>query len=219
MKAERLHITIFLAIAAITWFIVLLVQGTPATWEHASPFTTVISVLVLLGIAFERWLWRQPFLHGWFVKRPDLRGTWRVELRSSYIAPDGGKRVPMVVCYMGVSQTLSKLQMHLMTPESESWLIADHIRPSANADGFQVIGVYTNEPNIHLRNHRASEIHQGTLIAETHGPSLRPDAITAKYWSDRRTTGTMEFTARVEEVFTRFADAHSRFSEAMQEEP
>ena len=88
MKAERLHITIFLAIAALTWFIVLLMQGTPVTWEHASPFTSVISVLVLLGIAFEHWLWRQPFLHGWFVKRPDLRGTWRVEVRSSYIDPD-----------------------------------------------------------------------------------------------------------------------------------
>ncbi len=211
MKLDRIHITIFVAIAVLVWFAVLKMQRVPVTWAHAQPFTTVVSVLFFLGIAFEHWLWRHPLLHGWLVKRPDLRGTWRVELRSSYICCDGGDRAPTVVCYMGVKQTLSKLQMHLMTPESESWFIADHIRPSANADGFQVIGVYTNEPSVHLRNQRVSEMHQGALMAETHGPSLRPVTLTAKYWSDRKTTGTMEFTTRVEEVFTRFADAHARF--------
>ncbi len=65
---------------------------------------------------------------------------------------------------MGVEQTLSKLQVHLMTPESESWFISDHIRPSPNGNGFQVIGVYTNEPNIHLRDERISEMHQGAII-------------------------------------------------------
>ena len=218
MKLERLHITVFLAIAVFVWFVVLLIQSTPVTLAHAQPFTTVISVLVLFGIAFEHWLWRQPFLYGWFVKRPDLRGTWRVELQSSYVRPDTEDRLSMIVCYMGVKQTLSKLQMHLMTPESESWFIADHIRPSANANGFQVIGVYTNEPNVHLRNERISEMHQGALIAETHGFGLRPSSLTAKYWSDRKTTGTMEFTTSVEEVFTRFTDADRRFSDVIGEE-
>ena len=217
MKLERLHITVFLAVAALVWLVFLLMQSTPVTLAHAQPFTTVISVLVLFGFAFEHWLWRQRFLNGWFVKRPDLRGTWRVELKSSYVRLDTGERLPMIVCYMGVKQTLSKLQMHLMTPESESWFIADHIRPSANADGFQVIGVYTNEPNVHLRNDRISEMHQGAMIAETHGSGLRPSSLTAKYWSDRKTTGTMEFTTRVDEVFTRFSDADRRLSDVMGE--
>jgi hypothetical protein len=118
----------------------------------------------------------------------------------------------MIICYMCVKQTLSKLQMHLMTPESESWFIADNIRPSPNGSGYQVIGVYTNEPNVHLRDERISEIHQGALIIETHGPNLRPTTLTAKYWTDRKTTGTMDFTMRVNEVYTRFADAQIGFS-------
>jgi hypothetical protein len=212
MKLERIHITAFVIIAAIIWLIVLLCQATPISWAHAHPFSIVVSSLVGLGLLFEFVLWRQPLLHGWFVKRPDLRGTWRVELQSSYIRPESKERVPMIICYMGVIQTLSVLQMHLMTPESESWFIAAHVRPSPSGNGFQVIGVYTNEPNVHLRDKRISEMHQGAIIIETHGPSLRPTTLTAKYWTDRSTMGTMDFTERIDEVFTRFVDARRAFS-------
>jgi len=212
MRIERLHITVFVILAALIWLVVLLCQGTPVTWAHGQPFSIVVSALIALGLLLEFMLWRQPWLHGWFVKRPDLRGTWRVELQSSYVHPETNERVPMIVCYMGVKQTLSRLQMHLMTPESESWFIADHVRPSPNGSGYQVIGVYTNEPNVHLRDERISEMHQGAIIIETHGSELRPNTLTAKYWTDRKTTGTMDFTARVDNVCTRFADARLVFS-------
>lgn len=213
MKLERLHITAFVVIAAAVWFAVLRFQETPVVWAHAQPFSIVVSSLVGIGLLFEFVLWRQPWLHGWFVKRPDLRGTWRVELQSSYIRPETDERVPLIVCYMGVKQTLSKLQMHLMTPESESWLVAENVRPSPSGNGFQVIGVYTNEPNVHLRDGRISEMHQGAFIVETHGPNLRPMTLTGKYWTDRKTTGTMEFTARADELCTRFVDAQRALSE------
>lgn len=212
MKLERLHITAFVIVAAVVWLAVLLVQGTPVAWVHAQPFGIVVSSLVGIGVLFEFVLWRQPWLHGWFVNRPDLRGTWRVDLQPSCVSPETNERVPMIVCYMGVKQTLSKLQMHLMTPESESWFVANHVRPSPSGHGFQVIGVYTNEPNVHLRDERISEMHQGAIIVETHGPSLRPTTLTAKYWTDRKTTGTMEFTARIDELCTRFVDAHRALS-------
>lgn len=207
LKLERLHISIFVAIAAMIWLGVLWLQGTPVSLEHARPVSSVVGALVLCAMLLERFLWRHRVLHGWFVKRPDLRGTWRVELQSTYVRPETGERVPLIVCYMGVKQTLSTLQMHLMTPESESWFIADHVRPSPNGDGFQVIGVYTNEPNVHLRDERISEMHQGAIIIETHGPASRPTTLTGKYWTDRKTTGTMDFTKRRDAVFTRFVDA------------
>ena len=212
MKFERLHITAFVVIAALVWLIVLLCQGTPVNWAYTRPFTIVVTIMVCLGLLLENVFWRQSWLHGWFVKRPDLRGTWRVQLQSSYVRPGSNERMPMSVCYMGVEQTLSTLQMHLMTPESESWFIAAHVRSSPNGKGFQVIGVYTNEPNVHLRDERISEMHQGAITIESHGSGLRPTTLTAKYWTDRKTTGTMEFTERIDEVFTRFADAQRAFS-------
>ena len=101
---------------------------------------------------------------------------------------------------MGVVETLSVLQMHLMTPESESWFIAASIISSRSEVGYQVAGVYANEPKTHLRGNR-SEIHRCGLLQETHGPANRPDTLPGEYWTDRRTKGVMTLTERLPVVF------------------
>jgi hypothetical protein len=197
---------VFLGLATLTWGLVLWAQGTPLSANHLAPFGSVVGVLAFFGITFERFLWHFRCFHGWFVNRPDLRGTWKAELRSDWIDPKTGTPVPAITAFMGVSQTLSTLQMHLMTPESESWLVADRIRPSPNGAGYQIVGVYTNKPGLHLRGTR-SEIHHGALVLDTHGPAHRPESLTGEYWTDRKTSGRMELSARVPNMLTRYSDA------------
>ena len=211
MTFSRLHITVFVGLAALIWGLALIVNGTPVGKEHVAPFSLVVTVLVPLGLAFEYRLWRHPWLHGWFVKRPDLRGTWRVELESDWTDPQTGGQTALIVCYVGVEQTLSRLQMHLMTLESESWLIAEGIRLSPSGKGYQVAGIYTNKPQMQLRGDR-SEIHQGAFVLDTHGRSARPDTMTGEYWTDRKSSGRMNFTSRVSEIVTRFDEAERVFA-------
>lgn len=211
MTFSRLHISVILGFAVLVWSLVLLVQRTAVGWEHIRPFSIVVGFLVVLGTALENFAWRHPWLHGWFVKRPDLRGTWRVEMQSDWINPEVEEKASPNICYVGVSQTLSTLQMHLMTNESESWFIADRIRPSPSGKGYQVVGVYTNKPHIHLRGDR-SEMHQGALVLNTHGPDARPEALTGEYWTDRKTSGSIHFVSRISELITRFDDGERLFS-------
>ena len=179
MKLERLQISVFLAMAVLLWWLVLLAQGTVVGWDHLRPFSIVVGFLVAFGVAFEFLLWRWSWLHGWFVKRPDLRGTWRVELQrvelqSDWINPATNLGVPLIVCYMGVAQTLSTLQMHLMTPESESLFIAERISPSPNGAGYQVAGVYTNRPqDAPARGRAAKCIWAGCFSTRTARPTPR----------------------------------------------
>ncbi len=114
---------------------------------------------------------------------------------------------------MGVKQTLSTLQMQLLTAESKSVFVANNIRPNPSGVGFQIIGVYTNEPNVHLRDEGISAMHQGALLLETHGPRVKPHSLTAKYWTDQKTTGTMIFDQRLDRVFTSYVDAEQAFAE------
>ena len=207
MNFSRLQISVFLGIAAIAWAAVLLIQGTQLTIDHLAPFSTVVGVLALGALLMEKLLWRQPWLHGWFVQRPDLRGTWKVQLQSDWINPETKAPIGPITCYMGVEQTLSKIQMHLMTPESESWFVAHSVRLSPSENGYQVVGVYTNKPQVHLRS-ATSAMHLGAVIIDTHGgSSLRPETLTGEYWTDRKTTGRMAFTNRCETVYTQFAQA------------
>lgn len=114
---------------------------------------------------------------------------------------------------MGVEQTLSNLQMHLMTPESESWFVAHSVRLSPSENGYQIVGVYTNKPQVHLRS-ATSVMHLGAVIIDTHGSSrLRPATLMGEYWTDRKTTGRMAFTNRCETVYTQFAQAKQLYAD------
>ena len=127
MTIGRVHITVFLGLAVAIWFVALIVFGTSVTLQHLAPFSLVVSVLVIIQLLIEHWLWSKSWLHGWFIERPDLRGTWRVVLSSDWVDPISNKTKDPITCYAGIKQSLSSLQLHLMTPESESWIVANSV--------------------------------------------------------------------------------------------
>ena len=208
---SRLQISILLGLVVVTWWITLFIRGVPLNKEYLMPFAPTVSVLVAYQFIFEHWLWRLGWINRWLVKRPDLRGTWLVDIRSNYKNPETGETVSPITAFMGVEQTYSTLKMHLMTEESQSWLIVDKIEHSPKGNGFRVVGVYNNEPEIGLRGNR-SEIHYGVFILDVHGQrGRRPDVLDGHYWTDRNTNGKMSLVKRKERVFTRFPDAKKAF--------
>lgn len=177
----------------------LWLRGEPVTLTALGSFFAVVSLTFSLVWLFDRVLWAMRIegwciFYPWLASCPDLRGTWEVDLQSSWIDPQTEKSVPPIRCFYGVRQTCTTLQMHLMTPESESWLQAHRFVPSAKSDGCQLIAVYTNQPQVHLRGAR-SEIHYGTIVLDFQGPDPSyPESFSGEYWTDRGTKGRM--TAR-----------------------
>src|SRR6516164_4517939 len=104
--------------AAVTvWAIALLGSGQKLSSDLLRPLSTVTSMVVFLAIAFELWLWKLPFLHGWLVKRPVLTGTWRAELRSNW--KDGSEApISAIEGYVVIRQTFLNLSLRLLTRES-----------------------------------------------------------------------------------------------------
>jgi hypothetical protein len=202
----RLQITAALAVATVAWGAVLWLQGTPLSWDHLAPFTTVVGALVAVGLAMEHLFWRLRMFQGWLFDRPDLRGTWKVTIQSEWINPGTGEKVPPITAYAGIVQTLSKLQIQLMTSESESCLLAHAIEPTPCGNRFNVSVVYANTPSVELRGVR-SERHVGAATISTHGPKYKPNSLTAEYWTDRKTVGRMTFEERFDKVYSRFEDA------------
>lgn len=212
MKFSRLQITVILGLAVLAWYIVLLIQKTSVSWDHLLPFGTVVGVLVTLSLITELYLWRQSWLQKWFVSMPDLCGTWKVVIHSDWVNPETGEGVSPVECFMGVKQSMSSLQMHLMTPESESWFAAYSIKQSQSGHGYQIAAVYTNKPNVNLRNDRSS-MHLGALVLETHGENeITPNSMNGEYWTDRKTAGTISLSDKKSKLFTRYDDAREYFS-------
>lgn len=209
----RLQITAALAVATIAWGTVLYLQGTPLSWEHLLPFTTVVGVLVGVSLAMEYFLWRCRWLQGWLFDRPDLRGTWKVTIYSEWIQnPETGEKGPPITAYAGITQTSSKLQIHLMTPESESCLLAHAVEATSCGNRFNVSIVYANTPGVELRGLR-SERHVGAATISTHGPKkYKPNSMTAEYWTDRRSVGRMSFEDWHPTIYSRYQDAAAAFA-------
>ena len=204
----RLHISSFLGLTVIAWLVALWTQGAPLiTLDFLRPFGVLVGVITIVAVVFVRYAWAWRIFQGWYVKRPDLRGTWRVVLQSDWIDPQTKAQIGPIVAYAAIRQSLTSLSLRLMTPESKSKLIAHSI--DQEEDGlYRLAGVYRNEPNIGLQGKR-SEIHHGALSLEIYGTP--PNRLEGHYWTDRSTRGEMRLTDRRETIFDTYADAKAAF--------
>jgi hypothetical protein len=199
---SRLHITALLLIAAFAWGTVLSASGIALPEGWFGPLSTVVSVLVVALLIFDTWLWRIRLLHPWFVAIPDLRGTWAGTLKSDWINPKTGERVPAITVYFVVRQTYSRTSLRLMTSESTSKLLGGAI--VREDDGRYVVsGVYLNTPKLDVRDR--SPIHHGAVLLSVEGTP--PQCLSGQYWTDRSTKGQIRLDRKSATLYDSYEDA------------
>ena len=116
MTAERyIKAIIYLTVLVWTGFLYANHEAIQPTWLQ--PLSTVTTIVLSAVVAFDLWLWKMPFLHDWFVKRPVIDGTWKVEIRSNWKDPVTGTGIEPVEGYMIIRQSLSTLSLRLLTEE------------------------------------------------------------------------------------------------------
>jgi hypothetical protein len=199
---NRLHLSAILLAAAGLWGIALVIDGVSVNGAWFRPFSTVVGILLILLSIFDIWVWRWPVLHGWFVPRPDLCGTWRVELQSNWRNPETNTGVGVIVAYLVIRQTFSSLSVRLLTSESASELVAAEIR-KADDGTYRLVGVYRNEPKLSVRDR--SPIHYGALALDVQGDLA--SELAGHYWTDRNTRGEIRTLARHHSIAWSFSKA------------
>lgn len=187
----RIQISVLLFCAAVVWCVGLAIQGVTVSLSYLTPFSLVVGSMAFLLTIFDNWIWKWPIWQGWLVHIPNLNGTWKGRLISDWEDPKTGKIIEPIESFYVVTQTYSKLQMKLMTEQSESELIAGNI--NRNEDGtFTVIGVYRNTPQLPHRG--TSAIHFGGIVLNVIGKP--PTGLTGHYWTDRDTKGELNYRSK-----------------------
>ena len=151
LLVKQLHIRAILLVAAVAWLVALLLAGTAVSPALAKPFSLVASAVIAVVAAFDLYLWRMPVLRGWFVERPDLRGTWAVTIRSLWVDPATGTNPPPIQAYLVVRQTYTTLSLRLLTSESTSSIVGCAVVRATDGP-YVVSGVYRNEPRPTVRD-------------------------------------------------------------------
>jgi hypothetical protein len=202
----RLHISSFIGLTIAVWLVALWIQGMPVlSVSFIKPFGIVVGTISVVVTLFNKYAWAWPIFRGWYVNRPDMRGTWEVELRSSWINPETDEEIAPITAYAVVRQTLGNFSLRLMTQESRSILIAHSIEHEQ--DGlFKLAGIYRNEPRIELQGVR-SEIHHGAFALEIHGSPV--ESLEGHYWTDRQTKGAIKLFNRKDQLYDTFEMAKS----------
>ena len=100
-------------IAVGAWATTLLVNGQPLSVALFKPASVVQSILIAVVTIFEKWAWRWPLLNA-LVKRPNLIGLYKGELRSQWINPETQQGIPPIPAFIVIRQTLSDIHVRLL---------------------------------------------------------------------------------------------------------
>ncbi len=202
----RLHIAALVVLGAIVWAVVLYVQGVSLSGAYVTPVTTVISILFVSWLAFDRALWRWQRLHPWFVSKPVLIGTWKGEIISAWIDPATGLPKSAIEVYVVVRQTYSHVNIRLFSAESASVSLAASI--IEDVDGvFRIAWTYLSQPSILLQE-RSPTCHGGALVHVRGNPAYQLDG---HYWTDRHTRGEIRLSQHSKQLAFDFQRAQMLF--------
>ena len=202
---SRLHISSFVGLTIAAWLLGLWLQGIPVlSAEFVKPFSAVVGVITILVTLFNKYMWSWKIFKGWYVRRPDLRGTWKVELKSSWVNPEAGEVIAPIYGYAVIRQSLTFLSVRLMTKKSRSILVAHSIEQQEDDNLFKLVGAYRNEPKIELQGVR-SEIHHGSFALDIHGSPVY--SLEGHYWTDRATKGGMKLSNREKKLYDTYEQA------------
>lgn len=200
-KYLRYAIQIFLVLFAVS----LVIAGQPltSTFRTASRLSAGVPIAILI---VETWIWHWRILQRWsWFPVPDLRGTWKGTLVSNYQRLDGSP-VPPIETYMVIRQSLLGISVRQFTFESSSELLSGGI--CSDKDGVKHInGIFLNTPNMSVLER--SPIAYGAFIYRVEGHPT--DALSGRYWTDRKTGGDARFSERVPKTCHSFKDAHAVF--------
>ncbi len=182
----------------ILWALVILATTSYSTvdfWIAIKQIPKAISIYVVMGIIFNKWVWRWPILQGWLIKCPNLQGTWKGYLKSDWINPETGKGIDPIPVVLVIRQTFSTIKCTLMTKESTSYSTTADITLVPSSEDLSLTYNYTNRSKAIIRDR--SPIHDGASILKIIKNPKR--VLEGEYWTSRKTRGEMhlEFSSKV----------------------
>lgn len=159
------------------------------TVETLKEIPHVVFVYTIIYLIFSTWAWRWPIFAGWLIPFPDLSGTWRGTIASTWVNPETGASPVPIEATLVIRQRFDSISCTVFTAESESQSNAAALQLEDGSDRKVLSYNYTNDPRVAVRGR--SEPHTGAAILKlATQPKLR---LTGEYWTSRKTTGEMDF--------------------------
>ena len=174
------------------WAFILACKGVPleTNWDALKEIPAALGWLTPVAFWFSTRGWRWKIFQNWLVLIPDLNGTWKGTLQTTWKNPKTGEVPGPIDAFLVIHQTLFRVSCLQMTKESKSWSRSAAVNMDADNQLKILDFVYSNKPRVSV--HERSTDHDGACSLEILDGANRK--IKGKYWTDRNTKGEMDFT-------------------------
>lgn len=202
---QELSVWVQLLLFVGIWVIILWITKTDLqiNIEALKKLPNVVTVYVILYFVFSKWLWRLPIFQGWLVTFPDLQGTWRGTLQTTWINPKTKKGLPPIPLVLVIKQSFDSISCVMHTEESSSFSIAALITEDESSGIRRLSYNYTNKPEVTIRDRSA--MHDGAANLTIINKPKR--ALEGEYWTNRKTTGTIKVRFENRKLVEKFSNS------------
>ncbi|MDD4753427.1 MAG: hypothetical protein PHT78_09315 [Desulfitobacteriaceae bacterium] len=192
MKNIRLRSSIYalVAISGLSWFILASLSGLnlSVAKDFFSLLPKVVTIDLFIIAVFAKWGWKLKCFREWLIPFPNLNGTWIGSIRSDWVNPQTGEKVPPIPVMLTINQSFLNISFIMHTGEMKSYSISEGFKIDNGRQLKQVYYIYTSKPRIILQQRSVS--HDGAAIFDIiEKPEMK---LKGRYWTERKTTGEIE---------------------------
>lgn len=189
---------IVIAAAAGVALLIVWVTTGAVDFLYAKAIVSGSSVVILGLLAFDHWLWRKPPFR-WLHNRPTLRGTWRVELRTTYEA----RADETIEGYLVIRQTYSSINVDGIFDRSHSHCLSANL---ATMEGRCTLN-YLYRSEAQTRHREGNPPSRGAAsLRVAREPRLH---LEGDYWMERGTRGEVASVGWSPTLYNTFAGARA----------
>lgn len=152
-------------------------------------FSATTMVLIFHCI-FEKYLWKYKKLRPLIVKVPNLHGTWKGHLRSSWEDPNTQTKIDTIPVTVHIRQSFTTVSVEIHTAKMVSTSYIAGFRTDTDT-GIQEL-CYTYSSKSHITSRETNPWHDGTAkLTIYEGSDI---SLSGEYWTSRKTVGTLSLT-------------------------
>lgn len=149
-----------------------------------SKIITIDSLVILI---FSKYLWKYKIFKNWLVLIPDLSGTWKGYIYSSWEDPLTGKKPDRIPVILTINQSLFNISCVMRTSEMKSHSFICNFIIDGENQVRRLAYMYDSIPKQNVKDR--SPQHFGSAVYDLIENDKK---LLGEYWTGRKTTGSIE---------------------------
>lgn len=147
--------------------------------------TQIVTINTLVIGFFVKFLWKFKIFKGWLVPFPDLNGTWKGFIHTTWVDPITNQRPDPIPAIVTIHQSFMHISCAMRTAEMNSISIVSDFHLDKENQIKKLYYSYDSNPLQTVKER--SPQHCGTMAFNIiEKPKLK---LSGEYWTGRKTTG------------------------------